>query len=80
MNRKKQSDFQNRRQYLFGENRYKYPSLPEIEVPNILYPAGLPDPLIGEDMIGNIDTDPNGMYTGVPADKSEQPVQDVDDL
>ena len=25
-------------------------------------------------------TDPNGSYTGVPLDKSEQPVQDVDDL
>ena len=25
-------------------------------------------------------TDPNGMYTGVPADPFEKPVQDVDDL
>ena len=25
-------------------------------------------------------TDPNGSYTGRPADKDEKPVQDVDDL
>ncbi len=25
-------------------------------------------------------TDPNGMYTGVPADPKEKPVQDADDL
>ncbi len=25
-------------------------------------------------------TDPNGSYTGVPKDKYEKPVQDVDDL
>ena len=28
----------------------------------------------------SICTDPNGSYTGVPRDKSEKPVQDVDDL
>lgn len=26
------------------------------------------------------DEDPNGMYTGVPKDKTEIPVQDADDL
>lgn len=25
-------------------------------------------------------TDPNGSYTGKPADKSEKPIQDADDL
>ena len=28
----------------------------------------------------SICTDPNGSYTGVPRDKDEKPVQDVDDL
>lgn len=79
MNDKKQSNPEGRRRYLFGENRFKYPRMPEIEVPNIMYPFGLPEPLIGEDMRYS-DTDPNGMYTGVPADKGEQPVQDADDL
>lgn len=79
MNDKKQSHEEGRRRYLFGENRFKYPSMPEIEVPNILYPNGLPDPLIGADM-QSCDTDPNGMYTGVPAEKSDTPVQDADDL
>lgn len=79
MNDKKQSNLEGRRRYLFGENRFKYPKMPEIEVPNIMYPFGLPEPLIGEDM-HICDTDPNGMYTGVPADKSEQPIQDADDL
>lgn len=30
--------------------------------------------------IDSTDTDPLGMYTGVPADKDEVPVQDSDDL
>ncbi len=30
--------------------------------------------------VGNIVTDPNGSYTGVPQDMYEVPVQDVDDL
>lgn len=79
MNDKKQSNQEGRRRYLFGENRFKYPSMPEIEVPNVLYPTELPEPLIGADMQSS-DTDPNGMYTGVPADNSERPVQDADDL
>ncbi len=78
MNDKKQSNHEGRR-YLFGENRFRYPSMPEIEVPNILYPNGLPDPLIGADMQSS-DTDPNGMYTGVPTETGERPVQDADDL
>ena len=28
----------------------------------------------------NIITDPLGMYTGVPADPDERPIQDADDL
>lgn len=28
----------------------------------------------------SVDTDPQGMYTGVPEDPSEKPVQDADDL
>ncbi len=28
----------------------------------------------------SICTDPNGSYTGVPENKNEKPVQDVDDL
>ncbi len=27
-----------------------------------------------------IDTDPNGSYTGKPADPEEKPIQDADDL
>ncbi len=30
--------------------------------------------------LGLIDTDPQGSYTGIPADPLEQPVQDADDL
>ncbi len=30
--------------------------------------------------IENPETDPLGMYTGVPADKNDVPVQDSDDL
>lgn len=29
---------------------------------------------------GMIRTDPMGSYTGIPADRDEKPVQDVDDL
>jgi len=28
----------------------------------------------------SVETDPQGMYTGVPADPYEKPVQDADDL
>ncbi len=79
MNDKKQSNEEGRRRYLFGENRFKYPKMPEIEVPNIMYPFGLPEPLIGADMLSS-DTDPNGMYTGVPREIGETPIQDADDL
>ncbi len=79
MNDKKQSKSYGRQRYLYGENRFKYPKMPEIEVPNIMYPFGLPEPLIGADMLSS-DIDPNGMYTGVPADRSERPIQDADDL
>lgn len=79
MNDKKQSNPQSRARYLYGENRFKYPAMPGIEIPNVLYPTELPKPLIGMDM-QSCDTDPNGSYTGVPLDKSEQPVQDADDL
>jgi hypothetical protein len=35
---------------------------------------------MGPDLGCGIITDPNGSYTGVPLDESEQPVQDADDL
>ena len=79
MNDKKQSKQNGRQRYLYGENRFRYPNMPEIEVPNVLYPIGYPEQLIGMDMLSR-DTDPNGSYTGTPIEKSEQPVQDADDL
>ena len=79
MNDKKQSKQNGRERYLYGENRFRYPLMPEIEVPNVLYPIGHPDPLIGMDMLSS-DTDPNGSYPGTPIEKSERPVQDADDL
>ena len=79
MNDKKQSKQNGRQRYLFGENRFGYPKMPEIEVPNVLYPISYPEPLIGMDMLSR-DTDPNGSYTGTPIERSEQPVQDADDL
>lgn len=30
--------------------------------------------------MSGVSTDPQGSYTGVPEEKEEQPVQDVDDL
>ena len=30
--------------------------------------------------MSSVQTDPQGMYTGVPADPNEKPVQDADDL
>ncbi len=79
MNDKKQSKQNGRQRYLYGENRFRYPLMPEIEVPNVLYLIGHPDPLIGMDMLSS-DIDPNGSYTGTPIEKSERPVQDADDL
>ena len=36
--------------------------------------------LAGLMSMASVDTDPQGMYTGVPEDPYEQPVQDADDL
>ena len=42
-----------------------------------------PEPLSNMNTMENADhivTDPFGMYTGIPADPYEQPVQDSDDI
>lgn len=36
--------------------------------------------LAGLMSMASLDTDPQGMYTGVPENPYEQPVQDADDL
>lgn len=80
MNDKKHDCITGRRgRYLFGENRYHYPRMLTGEIPDMFYPFGGPGGAIGEDMLSG-DTDPNGSYTGVPLNKDEIPVQDVDDL
>ncbi len=41
-------------------------------------PLGMPIAPLGSDI--PVTTDPQGSYTGVPADPTEVPVQDADDL
>ncbi len=45
----------------------------------IILPPPLGVPLLPVDM-AHTSTDPQGSYTGVPADQNEVPVQDADDL
>ncbi|MBP0983214.1 MAG: hypothetical protein J6A19_05750 [Oscillospiraceae bacterium] len=43
--------------------------------------AGKPKPFVVKDLsLVSEETDPQGMYTGVPEELYEKPVQDADDL
>ncbi len=44
-------------------------------------PAGKPKPVVVKDLsLVSEETDPQGMYTGVPEELYEKPIQDADDL